>query len=647
MSIRVGKTKLKRLEYARSVFLSATDKKNLTPATDIQRLEALRILIEDGELPTFVPMLPLIFNLNGRPYELDDHFPFEPLYNRNLPENLCLKTGRQTSKSTNQASRSLLLATSIPYFTTLFVFPLYEQVRRFSTQYVRKFIDESPLKKFWTGSSTENSVLQRSFTNFSKMFFSFATLSADRIRGISANMCAFDEVQDLDPSHLPIIRECMSHSVITDPRTGERRAARLSVYTGTPKSLDNTLEREWQRSSQAEWVIPCLNPGCNKYNYPARGLDLEKMIGPYHDDIGEVHKGKKPAVICAKCGRSVNPRDGFWHHKYPALIRDYPGFHVPQIIMPIHYAEPKAWGKLVAKQNGAENYTTARFYNEVLGESYDLGAKLITETDMKRAAVLGWRNDEKNPSPVANRVRRRYTRTFMGVDWGGGGEEDVSFTTAAVVGLLGNGSMEVVYGRRLLFLNDPLAEAVELMRIYNTFHCDHLAHDYNGAGSLHEVFMLQAGLSLERVVPFVYYRSAAKDLVVYHGSEDDHHRSYYLLDKARSLKFLCELIKLQRIRFFDWDFVDVDNRGLLHDFLSLVEHKTDTARAGEVYSIHRAAAFPDDFAHSVNFAAMGLFHHTGQWPNLAQIAHLRLSQMQHDVMNPPNPWVGGIDPENF
>jgi hypothetical protein len=188
VSIRVGKTKLKRLEYARSVFVAATNKKNLTPATDIQRLEALRILVEDGELATFVPMLPLIFNLNGRPYDLDDHAPFEPLYNKNLPENLCLKTGRQTSKSTNQASRSLLLATSIPYFTTLFVFPLYEQVRRFSTQYVRKFIDESPLKKFWTGTSTENSVLQRSFTMFGD---TLSTITATDPGKVTALMMAF------------------------------------------------------------------------------------------------------------------------------------------------------------------------------------------------------------------------------------------------------------------------------------------------------------------------------------------------------------------------------------------------------------------------------------------------------------------------
>ena len=97
-------------------------------------------------------------------------------------------------------------------FRTLYVTPLYEQIRRFSNNYVRPFIDRSPIKPLWSGTSTENSVLQRSFKNLSMMIFSFALMDADRVRGISADKVAIDEVQDMDPDHLPIIREVMSHS---------------------------------------------------------------------------------------------------------------------------------------------------------------------------------------------------------------------------------------------------------------------------------------------------------------------------------------------------------------------------------------------------------------------------------------------------
>jgi len=123
-----------------------------------------------------------------------------------------LLDGVAAHNSTSLASHGVMLANCIPFFRTLYVTPLYEQIRRFSNNYVRPFIDRSPIKPLWSGTSTENSVLQRSFKNLSMMIFSFALMDADRVRGISADKVAIDEVQDMDPDHLPIIREVMSHS---------------------------------------------------------------------------------------------------------------------------------------------------------------------------------------------------------------------------------------------------------------------------------------------------------------------------------------------------------------------------------------------------------------------------------------------------
>jgi len=73
------------------------------------------------------------------------------------------------------------------------------------------------------------------------MLFSFAFLNPDRVRGVSADRVGIDEIQDLDITFLPIIRECMSASDLA-----------IRQFTGTPKTLDNTLESLWQESSQAE-----------------------------------------------------------------------------------------------------------------------------------------------------------------------------------------------------------------------------------------------------------------------------------------------------------------------------------------------------------------------------------------------------------
>lgn len=603
--------------------------------TDLERIIAFRKLISSGKVFSYVRLLPLILNLNGEPYKLLDHFPFESVFGTYLPPELLMKTARQVSKSTSMAARGLTISTAIPHFSTLFVTPLYEQIRRFSTNYVRPFIEQSPMKTLWVGTGTENSVLQRSFQNFSKMYFSFALTSADRVRGVSAHANNFDEVQDMDPNLIPIIKETMSAS-----------KWRLSMYTGTPKTLDNTIEGLWLSSSQAEWCIPCMN--CKKLNVPRMGMDLEKMIGPLRDDIST----EKPAVICAKCRLPIQPRIGRWVHRFKERRFEFPGYHIPQIIMPIHYSSWKRWNELLAKQQGYGNYTLPQFYNEVLGESYDVGAKLLTKTDLENASVLSWANE---PLYGAEALARKndYVLRVLGVDWGGGGEvkkgadkkktENItmSFTCVAVLGLRGDGRIDVIYGRRLLTPHDHMEEARQIMRIYTMFDCHLFAHDYNGAGSLRETIAVQAGVPLNRVVPIVYIRSAWQNIMTFHKAEDKHSRNFWLVDKARSLQLVCQCLKLVYMRMFKHDYVSEENRGLQHDFLSLMENKVETARGPDVYMIQRNPHFPDDFAHAVNFAACSIWNETKSWPNLAELAGLQLSIQQMNAINPIRAWNDG------
>lgn len=957
----------------REVFTEVREGK---PVSDADRIQSFRQLTQQVSLPTLVPLLPLLLNLNGQPYTLDEHLPMEMAFTVRLPQHLLLKSGRQVTKSTTMAARIILLSNAIGHFSILVVTPLYEQVRRFSTNYVRPFIEQSPVRHLWIGTNTENSVLQRSFRNYSKMYFSFAFLDADRIRGISAHMCCydreawvltstgwkpihqitledeiadvndegviewhrpaavlrklhtgnmvtfrhrgsrlrvtddhkmwanfhlkassrvedcyefvaagalaataamgfkltsaarwpgaapttrtlpavpgsrrrntldlvlpyedfaelvgwylaeghvdysgpgprmrltqnagrhaqlidaclrrcgltfsvqgqakktfvvnalqlgvyaeplgdshtkyipaeffadvrllrpllralylgdacyhqgevwdqgtlrtrsrrlaedaqrawfalgqpatvhtrqmpprsgepeeplyevlaykrdyqvywkadftrkqrvtvehvdgeevycftvphhrpvmkgdfgsvplisgncFDEVQDLDHTLLPIIRETMSHS-----------KWRLNMYTGTPKTVDNTMERLWQRSSRAEWCVPCFR--CRKLNIPRMGYDLERMIGPWREDISH----HRPAVICAnsKCGEIVNPAHGRWYHEDEARKLTNPGYHIPQVIMPLHYANGKMWAELLGKQSGAGNTTAAQFYNEVLGESYDVGTKLISETELKATAILPWVNKPREPQEAVAR-KGDYLLRVLGVDWGGGGEGEVSFTKAAVLGFRSDGRLDVVYGRQLLNPQDHLREAEELLHIFNMFDCHFFAHDYNGAGSIRETLMVQSGLPYDRVIPLVYFATATKNLIVFHKSEDRHSRNFWQLDKARALLLVCNCLKLKWIRTFQHDFVNEDNPGLLNDFLALQENKIEMARGRDIYTVVRNPHFSDDFAHAVTFAACTIWHHTGNWPNLASLAGLQLTVDDINKANPPQPW---------
>lgn len=564
----------------------------------------------EGKSPTVEFLLPLLLNLKGKPYTIHDHFPFSPIFRHRRPRKIVLKTGRQVSKSTSLAADGVVTTVLHPFFTTLYVTPLFEQVRRFSNNYVRPFVEESPLKSLWLGPNTEQNVLQRSFKNYSKMQFSYALLDADRIRGITADKVAIDEVQDMDSAHIPIILETMSYSKYE-----------LSQYTGTPKTLDNTLEGLWQQSSQAEWFVPCFS--CNHQNIPSMDYDMEKMIGPVTNDISV----QKPATICAKCSKSINPRFGRWVHRHPEKRWDFAGYHVPQTIMPIHYESADKWATLVGKRDGWEAQPHV-FYNEVLGESYDVGQKLVTLTELKDAACLPWENNPIEPDAKALAAAKQgYTKRVLAVDWGGGGEAGISLTTLAVLGLLPSGGIDVIWGKRLRTPHDHLGEAEEVLHWYKRFGCEFLTHDYTGAGTLRETFIVQAGLPLNRIMPVAYVRAATKAPMYHVPKTELHPRDHYRVDKTRMLLYATMFIKLGRLRFFAWDFKDTDQPGLIHDFLALVENKVETKQASDIYTIVRAAGLSDDFAQAVNIGCAALWY-PNKYPDFSSIAGLRIDAHQ-------------------
>jgi hypothetical protein len=531
-----------------------------------------------------------------------------------MPQEQVWKTGRQVSKSTSIAAHGVVLSNCIPHFKTLYITPLYEQIRRFSNNYVRPFIDQSPVRSLWTGTMTENSVLQRSFRNLSLMLFSFALMDADRIRGISAHKVAIDEIQDMDPDHLPIINEVMSHS-----------SWGLNSYTGTPKGLENSLEMLWLRSSQAEWFVPCFS--CNTWNIPAREYHIYRMIGDFTPHISEQY----PGTVCHKCRKPISPRHGHWVHKFRERRWKLAGYHVPQIIMPLHYANPEKWTKLLMKREGWGNTTEATFNNEVLGESVDVGQKLLSKTELQAAAVLPWENRK---SPVSHLRQRlpNYTHRMMAIDWGGGGEEGVSFTVIAILGLQSNGSIDCLWGKRLLMGADHLKEAQECMKWCRAFNCDWVAHDYTGAGTVRETVMVQAGFDLDRIMAVRLCRSASQDIMVYKAPTAMNHRKHYSLDKTRSLLYTCQAIKMKLVKFFAYDWKSEDDPGLLHDFLALVENKAETRLAGDVYTITRNPMLTDDFAQAVNIGCASLWNLSGSWPNFAAVAGMSKYRVTSDQL---------------
>jgi len=559
-------------------------------------------MAKSGAIQSLERLLPAYLSLADKPFTLENHKVMAPLFRARLPSRLLLVAGRQVSKSMSTAADGLLRANMLPGFRTLFVTPRFEQIRRFSTNYVQSLLMNSPARALWTGSDITNSVLQKNFRNNSQLLFSYALLNADRCRGIAADRINFDEIQDMNSDHLPIIGDAMGASKWC-----------ITQYGGTPKTFDNTIHSLWQESSQAEWFIPCFNCSPTRWNIPALEYHLDAMIGPHSYDICDT----RPGTVCYHCRKPIDPAKGRWKHKFSDRRELFAGYHIPQIIMPHHYANPYRWGELIEKR---DTRAPAVFYNEVLGVSYDSGTKLVNESDLRAAASLPWTNNITSPDPQVYAALNSgaYIDVVLGVDWGGGGKLGVSYTVLSLCGLLADGSVECLWGKRLLTPHDHEGEAKEIINWMRRFpRIGSLSHDYTGAGTLRETFLHQAGIGETVNMPITSVRSASANLMAFIPATQLHPRAHFQLDKSRSLLYTCQAIKSRKLRFFKYDYISRDRTGLIAEFLALVDEKRETMSALQPYMIGRQLNKSDDFAQATNLAACSLWYRSNMWPDFA------------------------------
>jgi hypothetical protein len=493
--------------------------------------------------------------------------------------------GLVVHNSTGLAASSILRARSQSFYNSVTVMPLFEQVRKFSNNYVKPFLLNSPIKNVLVGDFDSSSVLQRDLANGSSLFYSYSCGDPSRVRGVAADELNFDEAQDLDHQDLAIIEAALSASKF-----------KLSRYSGTPKTFDNTIHILWEDSSQAHWHIPCA---CGHINRCCTDADLLKMLGPV-------------TLICGKCARPVNSRVGFWVHDYPDKQLTFAGYHVPQPILPMHYELPRNWQLLLELQREKQPYF---FYNEILGESFDTGAKIITADEVKKACVVKPAEPRKTPNS-------RFISSALGIDWGGRGKERstdtdefISNTAFAIAGLNPDLTVDVTYLHKVPYSTDASLEAEMAVNLAADAKVHHVAMDYGGQGNVQENAMRAHGLPMERVCPFTYsVMSPTKPIVFYVAPTHEGVRSSYTLDKPRSILLLCELIKRGHVRLPNSDTY-VQNH--LRDFLNIYEESIDNPRGSPTRLVKRMSRRTDDVVHAINFAVMALFHTSQSWPRLA------------------------------
>lgn len=561
----------------------------------------------DGGLVTnFAPYLPGFLKIKGRAMRLDNYAPFEPLYSTALPNQIVIQGGRQIGKSVGVCGRLILQSAFHPGFSSLVVTPLQEQSDRLSVLTFAPMIEDSPIRALLTGTGVGigvGNVRRREFPlPRSVIHFLYAYLSADRVRGLTANLLWIDEFQDMDGEHLPVLAACLDAA--EDP---------VVLYSGSSKTLDTALRRTYDESSMGIWRVRCEACGYSNRAVLEPDGDLIGMIGPYRDDICEA----RPGTVCKRCRRPINPRYGEWDHRRPEKAHDLLGLHIPQVIMPAHACKASKWLRLVGKMRGSEGFTTAKFYNEVLGEPYDVAVKLLSEPEIKAAAVLGRR--DAGDAAIA-REASRYPFVALGVDWGGGGGDGTSRTKVAACGFNRDGVVDVFYGAEFPPTTDPAVEAEQVVNIARLVKAHVIAHDANGSGRTAESILVNNGRwPADRLAPMFYQAVAGGDMVNYRAPDQLRSRPFYTVHKHVTLQFLCAAVRAGRVRFFADDYVDKYRPGLLRDFLALVVDDLESPGGARVYRVRKSdTAVSDDFVHAVNFGALTCWKMHGAYPDVSR-----------------------------
>ena len=324
-----------------------------------------------------------VYLLNGKPFRLTNRRYLNPIYNAQITDGIIM-SGRQVEKSTTASTMMANYTTMVPNCNSLYFAPLTDQVDEFSNNRLGKlykFSQNDIIQKNFMGRDFKNNVHYKEFRNGSINYLRHCFEYGDNIRGISVNCIFGDEIQDIHIDAIPVIKEAQSHA--TESGCG----LEVTWYTGTPKTFSNTIQQYWDKSTQNEWIVKC--PHCN----------TNQILG--------IKNLTPTQFICRKCGGTI-PDDvrinGTWVELQPG--KKLKGYRISQTMVPWITAD-KIWEKY-------ENYSTSKFYNEVLGRSFDNADKPFTMTMLNRIC--------ENEYRLIDRITDEYStsRFFMGVDWGSG-----------------------------------------------------------------------------------------------------------------------------------------------------------------------------------------------------------------------------------
>lgn len=499
-----------------------------------------------------------VFMLDGRPFRLTGRKYLRPIYDRDIEFGMIM-SGRQVEKSTTNATNIATQTLTKPHFKALYVAPLNQQVKEFSVERIGKFYSHSQgdvINRFYRTKNDTNNVFYKQFSGVdSTNYFKHCFDTGDNIRGITVNGIWLDEIQDIHIDAVPVIQECQSHALEAGART------KVTWFTGTPKTFGNTIQQYWERSTQNEWIVTC--PHCN----------TKQILG--------VENMEPTRYVCRKCKMAL-PDDaranGFW---LPIdRTQKIEGFHISQLMVP--WIKPEeVWTKY-------ETYSRDKFFNEVMGRSYENSEKPFTIVELRAICNNDYYLMERPMGYAA------LWPMFLGVDWGTG---EKSYTITEIY------AQNPTTGQRVLVYAKKYAIGQELDMDWQVEHISALMNifqikqavvdwgfGYQQAQQLYKRFGT-------RVVA-CYYSSAAKKERYY----DPNNKRWVVNRSALMQKYIDDVKTMRQL----WPGKNINELEWLfdHHLAETAEYRKSYNGRSEDLMYSHPAGSPDDGLHAGVYAKL-------------------------------------------
>jgi len=434
-----------------------------------------------------------IFNFKGSPLSYWDFPYWIPVLNsirltESVPQSMrriLLLCSRQVGKSVFIGVNGVGKSIEMDNFTTIITQPTDKQISRFSVDTLKKLNKDSITTDvfYYDRAKDQRQVKNKSYSNGSRIVLANIYSSVLSARGIPGDMMMIDEYQDT-PEHNALIVE----------KSLQKSPYRYKIFSGTPLHPDNIIQKQFDISTGTTWMIRC------------------KACGHWNGPLGLSHIGKN-GLICEKCYRRINGREGQWVDARPTAKLE--GFSINELGVPRDAKGATEWNEIIRI---VEEEDMVTIKNELLGESYTDSKHPITTKDIASHCDSNRKyvTHESEITPDMTRF------SFGGVDWAmetnpHRDKEKINSYTKLTIGHYDTLSCQLVIDFIKVYYgeeedNDPAYVEKDIVKWSNAFDVKVLGLDY-GVGHKENQRIVSV-LGYERTMEFQYMGDLA-DFVTY------------------------------------------------------------------------------------------------------------------------------------